>query len=59
MPRHITRLLALCLAVAAGSPAPGMAQGLDPALLLETHGALDELTSILALGSDFYDFQRP
>lgn len=30
----------------------------DPALLLETHGALDELTSILALGSDFYDFQR-
>jgi succinylarginine dihydrolase len=31
----------------------------DPALLLETHGALDELTSILALGSDFYDFQRP
>ena len=35
MPRHITRLLALCLAVAAGSPAPGMAQGLDPALLLD------------------------
>ena len=30
----------------------------DPALLLETHGALDELTSILALGSDFYDFQK-
>ena len=30
----------------------------DPALLLETQGALDELTSILALGSDFYDFQR-
>ena len=30
----------------------------DPALLLETRGALDELTSILALGSDFYDFQR-
>lgn len=30
----------------------------DPALLLETQGALDELTSILALGSDFYAFQR-
>ena len=30
----------------------------DPALLDETHGALDDLTSILELGSDFYPFQR-
>lgn len=30
----------------------------DPALLDESRGALDELTSILALGSGFYPFQR-
>jgi succinylarginine dihydrolase len=30
----------------------------DPALLDESRGALDELTGILALGSDFYPFQR-
>jgi len=30
----------------------------DPALLDETRGALDELTAILGLGSDFYPFQR-
>lgn len=30
----------------------------DPALLDESRGALDELTSILGLGSDFYPFQR-
>jgi len=30
----------------------------DPALLDETRRALDELTGILALGSDFYEFQR-
>ncbi|RZJ18880.1 MAG: N-succinylarginine dihydrolase [Brevundimonas sp.] len=30
----------------------------DPALLDETRGALDELTGILNLGSDFYPFQR-
>ena len=30
----------------------------DPALLEESRGALDELTSILNLGSDFYPFQR-
>ncbi|HYC98873.1 N-succinylarginine dihydrolase [Brevundimonas sp.] len=30
----------------------------DPALLDESRGALDELTSILDLGSDFYPFQR-
>ncbi|MHC3127400.1 N-succinylarginine dihydrolase [Brevundimonas sp. GN22] len=30
----------------------------DPALLAETRGALDELTSILHLGDDFYPFQR-
>jgi succinylarginine dihydrolase len=30
----------------------------DPALLDETRGALDELTGILALGGDFYPFQR-
>ena len=30
----------------------------DPALLDETRGALDELTGILGLGSDFYPFQR-
>ena len=30
----------------------------DPQLLGESQRALDELTSILELGSDFYDFQR-
>lgn len=30
----------------------------DPELLKESRGALDELTGILALGSDFYPFQR-
>ncbi len=30
----------------------------DPALLLESRGALDELTGILSLGGDFYPFQR-
>ena len=30
----------------------------DPALLGESRGALDELTQILRLGSDFYPFQR-
>ena len=30
----------------------------DPALLDESRGALDELTGILKLGSDFYPFQR-
>ena len=30
----------------------------DPDLLDETRGALDELTQILALGGDFYPFQR-
>ena len=30
----------------------------DPALLDETRGALDELTGVLGLGSDFYPFQR-
>jgi succinylarginine dihydrolase len=30
----------------------------DPALLDETRGALDELTGILGLGTDFYPFQR-
>lgn len=30
----------------------------DPALLDETRGALDELTSLLDLGSGFYPFQR-
>ncbi|WP_396593952.1 N-succinylarginine dihydrolase [Brevundimonas sp. R86498] len=30
----------------------------DPALIAETRGALDELTAILKLGSDFYPFQR-
>ena len=30
----------------------------DPALLDETRGALDELTAILGLGSDFYPFQH-
>jgi succinylarginine dihydrolase len=29
----------------------------DPQLLIESHGALDELTQILRLGS-VYDFQR-
>lgn len=31
----------------------------DPKLLDESRGALDELTSILDLGADFYPFQRP
>jgi len=30
----------------------------DPALVRESHEALDALTSILGLGSDFYGFQR-
>lgn len=30
----------------------------DPSLITESRGALDELTSILHLGSDFYPFQR-
>jgi succinylarginine dihydrolase len=30
----------------------------DPALISESHTALDALTQILPLGSDFYDFQR-
>ena len=30
----------------------------DPALLDESRGALDQLTSILGLGSGFYPFQR-
>jgi succinylarginine dihydrolase len=30
----------------------------DPDLLVESRTALDELTQILALGSDFYPFQR-
>jgi succinylarginine dihydrolase len=30
----------------------------DPALLVESRTALDELTQILGLGSDFYPFQR-
>ena len=30
----------------------------DPALVRETQTALDELTRILPLGSDFYPFQR-
>jgi succinylarginine dihydrolase len=30
----------------------------DPALVAETQTALDELTSILPLGGDFYPFQR-
>ena len=30
----------------------------DPALLDESRGALDQLTAILNLGSDFYPFQR-
>ena len=30
----------------------------DPNLLGESQAALDELTGILGLGSDFYDFQR-
>jgi len=30
----------------------------DPALLEESRRALDELTGILALGTDFYEFQR-
>lgn len=31
---------------------------IDPALITETHAALDALTQILQLGSDFYAFQR-
>ena len=30
----------------------------DPALLIETRGALDDLTGLLGLGGDFYPFQR-
>jgi succinylarginine dihydrolase len=30
----------------------------DPALVSETQTALDDLTRILPLGSDFYPFQR-
>lgn len=30
----------------------------EPALITETRAALDELTRVLPLGSDFYDFQR-
>jgi succinylarginine dihydrolase len=30
----------------------------DPALIDESHAALDALTGILPLGGDFYDFQR-
>jgi succinylarginine dihydrolase len=30
----------------------------DPALVIETQAALDELTTILPLGGDFYPFQR-
>jgi succinylarginine dihydrolase len=30
----------------------------DPALICETRAALDELTRVLPLGSDFYEFQR-
>lgn len=36
----------------------GVADLADPALLDESRGALDELTSILGLGSGFYPFQR-
>ncbi|HWW11976.1 MAG TPA: N-succinylarginine dihydrolase, partial [Brevundimonas sp.] len=36
----------------------GVADLADPALLDESRGALDELTSILDLGSGFYPFQR-
>lgn len=31
----------------------------DPSLLIESRGALDELSAILNLGRDFYPFQRP
>ncbi len=31
----------------------------DPALIVESREALDELTAILGLGGDFYPFQRP
>jgi succinylarginine dihydrolase len=31
----------------------------DPKLLTEVRAALDELTQLLELGGDFYDFQRP
>jgi len=37
-------------------PQPDLA---DPQLYAETCGALDELTSILKLGGNLYDFQRP
>ena len=30
----------------------------DPSLIVEARTALDELTAILDLGSDFYPFQR-
>jgi succinylarginine dihydrolase len=30
----------------------------DPALLVESHTALDELSGILGLGGSYYDFQR-
>jgi len=30
----------------------------DPALMTESFAALDELTGLLNLGSDFYPFQR-
>ena len=30
----------------------------DPSLIVEVRTALDELTAILDLGSDFYPFQR-
>jgi succinylarginine dihydrolase len=36
----------------------GVADLADPALLDESRGALDELSSILGLGSGFYPFQR-
>ena len=32
---------------------------LDPQLILETRIALDELTGLMGLGSDYYPFQRP
>jgi succinylarginine dihydrolase len=31
---------------------------IDPALIVETREALDELSQILQLGGDFYPFQR-
>ena len=30
----------------------------DPALITESRTALDALTQIMGLGSDFYDFQK-